>query len=45
MCVPGCAGTVMSCINKVIRLGGSTDSCGTPLGKRLFVADVPLLTV
>ena len=45
MCVPGCAGTVMSCINKLIRLGGSTDSCGTPLGKRLFVDGVTLWTV
>ena len=41
----GCATISMSCIKLLKRVGESTDPCGTPLGKHIFVDGVPLFTV
>ena len=47
MCVSGWVGSGMSGIKKLekVRERESTDPCGTPLGKCLFVDDVPLWTM
>ena len=39
------AGSGMSRMKRLKMVGESTDPWGTPLGKRLFVDGVPLLTV
>ena len=45
MCMSGCAMMGRSCMKRLKRVGDSTDPCGTPLGKRLFVDGVMLWTV
>ena len=45
MCTSGYAGSCMSCMKMLKRVGESTDPWGTPLGKRLLVDGVPLWTV
>ena len=41
----GYAGIGMSCMERLKRVGESTDTCGTLLGERLFVDSVPLWTL
>ena len=45
MCTSGCAGSGMSRMNRLKRVGERTDPWGTPLGKRLLVDGVLLWTV
>ena len=44
MCVSGCPGKGISCRKKLKVVGESIDPCVTPLGKHLFVVDVPSRT-
>ena len=41
----GCTLIGMSCMKRLIRIGESTDPCGTSSGKRLIVDGVPLWTM